>query len=92
MTGNMYQNMAHGVPNISDSTPHAVQTKRLLCMQDRGNACSHGNNSRDTCYPSIEEAERCASPVDCWLMTPLPQEVVMGNLHDVAETATVATQ
>ena len=40
---------------------------------------------------SIEEAERCASPVDCWLMTPLPQEVVMGNLHDVAETSTVAT-
>ncbi len=24
-------------------------------------------------------------------MTPLPQEVVMGNLHDVAETASVAT-
>ncbi len=24
-------------------------------------------------------------------MTPLPQEVVMGNLHDVAEIATVAT-
>ena len=24
-------------------------------------------------------------------MTPLPEEVVMGNLHDVAETATVAT-
>ena len=43
------------------------------------------------CHASIEEAERCASPVDCWLMTPLPQEVVMGNLHDVAETASVAT-
>ncbi len=42
------------------------------------------------CHASIEEAERCASPVDCWLMTPLPQDVVMGNLHDVAETATVA--
>ena len=25
------------------------------------------------------------------MMTPLPEEVVMGNLHDVAETATVAT-
>ena len=24
-------------------------------------------------------------------MTPLPQEVVTGNLHDVAETSTVAT-
>ena len=43
------------------------------------------------CHASTEEAERCASPVDCWLMTPLPQEVVMGNLHDVAGTATVAT-
>ena len=42
------------------------------------------------CHASIEEPERCASPVDCWLMTPLPQEVVMGNQH-VAETATVAT-
>ena len=30
------------------------------------------------------------APVDCWLMTPLPQEVVMGNQH-VGETATVAT-
>ena len=42
------------------------------------------------CHASIEEPERCASPVDRWLMTPLPQEIVMGNQH-VAETATVAT-
>jgi len=35
MTGNMYQNMARGVPGISDATSHAVQTKRLLRMQDR---------------------------------------------------------
>ena len=39
---------------------------------------------------STKEAERCASPVNCWLTTPLPQEVMMGNLHHVAETATVA--
>ena len=42
------------------------------------------------CHASIEEPERCASPVDRWLMTPLPQKIVMGNQH-VAETATVAT-
>jgi len=36
------------------------------------------------CHASTEEAERCAPPLDCWLMTPLPEEVVMGNLHDVA--------
>ena len=40
------------------------------------------------CHASTEEAERCAPPLDC---CPLPQEVVRGNLHDVAETATVAT-
>ena len=42
------------------------------------------------CHVSTEEAERCAPPFMCWLMTPLPQEFMMGNLRHVAETAMVA--
>ena len=42
------------------------------------------------CHVSTEEAERCAPPFTCWLMTPLPQECMMGNLRHVAETAMVA--
>jgi len=29
------------------------------------------------CSASIEEAERYASPVNCWLMIPLPQEMLV---------------
>ena len=43
------------------------------------------------CHVSTEEAERCAPPFICWLMTPLPQEFMMSNLYHVAETATVAS-
>jgi len=42
------------------------------------------------CHVNTEEAERYASPPNCWLMTPSPQEVMIGNLHPVAETAAVA--
>jgi len=43
------------------------------------------------CHVCTEEAERYASPANCWLMTPVPQEVMIGNLHLVAETAAAAT-
>ena len=43
------------------------------------------------CHVSTEEVQGCAPPLNCWLMTPLPQEVMMGSLHHVAETATVPT-
>ncbi len=42
------------------------------------------------CHVSTNEAQRYAPPANCWLTTPLPQEVMIGNLHPVAETATVA--
>jgi len=42
------------------------------------------------CHVSTKETERYASPANCWLITPSPQEVMIGNLHPVAETATVA--
>jgi len=42
------------------------------------------------CHASKEESERYTSPANCWLMTPVPQEVMIGNLHLVADTAVVA--
>lgn len=38
----------------------------------------------------VEESERYTSPANCWLMTPVLQEIVIGNLHLVAGTAAVA--
>jgi len=37
-----------------------------------------------------EESGRYTSPANCWLLTPVPQEVMIGNLHLVAKTAAVA--
>ncbi len=42
------------------------------------------------CHVITEEAERHASPARCWLMTPSPQECMIGNLHPVAGTNAVA--
>ena len=85
----MHNNMAHGVLGVSNATPH---TTELLCMQDRYIHAAMVTAQERHCHVSTEEAERCA-PVNCSLMTSLPQdssEGMMGNLHHVAETATVA--
>ena len=88
MTGSMHWNMAHGVSCVSSVTQHVMQMTRLECMQDSQGACRNHGSSRETL--SCKVAERYASPADCCLMTPAPQEYVMGNLCPVAETANVA--
>jgi len=62
---------------------------KVCCKTDKVHAAMITAQERH-CHVSTEEAEGYASPANCWLMTPLPQEVMIGNLHPVAETATVA--
>jgi len=62
---------------------------KVCCKTDKVHAAMIRAQERH-CHVSTEEAEGYASPANCWLMTPLPQEVMIGNLHPVAETATVA--
>ncbi len=48
MTGSMHWNMAYGVLGVSSATQHVMRMTKLVCMQDRQGACSHGNISRET--------------------------------------------
>jgi len=57
--------------------PHVMQTATLLYVQDSKVHAAMVTAQERHCSVSIEEAERYASPVNCWLMTPLPQEVLI---------------
>ena len=57
-------------------------TKLYACKTDKVNAAMVTAQERH-CHVSTEEAERYASPANCWLMTPSPQEVMIGaSLRD----------
>jgi hypothetical protein len=85
MTGSKHGDMAHGVLGtpVSAIQQHSPQS-RYACKTDNMHAAMVTAQERH-CHVSTEEAERCASPINCWLLTSSPQEgmMAMGNLHHV---------